>query len=291
MIYMKITLKQKTSRDKLCKLIKQRVSEDWDLWTAITGTEGVGKSNLADQFGFTIDPTYTLERNELFSPTIKEMEHKLRKLPKGSVIIVDEAVKVMIKHDWYLPLQKYLVKLSSLARKENKIVLCCIPSFITLNKYFRQWRVGFWINIPYRGIAINQVPHPDMQRHADPWLIQENLKREEKAWRHRKFVDITLKDILAMEQSFRTYGGWFEFPDWQPERKVMYERLRDIYKYEDIGLEYQASERYRKLKNRLERAVKVLLEQGFMQKEIATQLEIPVSSVSRYAQKFQKQSL
>lgn len=210
------------------KILKKRIEKDWDVVIAITGEEGSGKSNLAIQIGKRVDPEFSLERNELKTTNIEEIEQKLKNLRKGSVIIADEAIKMLYKREWMTSSQIFINKLYTLARKENKITILCIPRFSDLNEYFRNHRVKFWIHILSRGHAV--VFTKDWNPFAkDPWWMDRNMKLILDETRGKKFAEIPLEKKLKILRKTKNFLLYLTFPDFSEEEYKAYkEFLRSI---------------------------------------------------------------
>ncbi len=105
----------------------------------ISGFEGVGKSNLAMILSYLLDADFSLENNILYSPNEEELLTKIKTFKKGSVLNLDEAVKVLEKQNWSK--QTFIKQIFQVIRGKNLITLLLIPRLEDLNEYFSNWRV------------------------------------------------------------------------------------------------------------------------------------------------------
>jgi len=270
-----------------CKTLRKRVRKDYDATIAITGDEGISKSTCANQIGFKTDKNYDLEKNVLYSPNRKNMEDKIRNLPRFSAVNGDEAIKILYKLRWYSPLQVFINVFYRLCRQENKISIFCMPRFKDFNEGFRNHRILLWIHLLDRGFGI--AFQKDWSPFAsDPWWFKENQKIVEK-YRRRKVLGMSLEDKVKILQKSPNFLDIITFPDLPEELRIKYKTLSSQHKYEGLGEEYEAGVRYTKLKDKyqgwLRNAIICLKNQGFSQKQIAQTIQISETSVSRMLRK------
>lgn len=215
--------------------MRKRVRNDKDLVIGLCSCieEGSGKSTLAIVLGLACDPNFSLRNNELYSPTEKEAKDKILNLPKYSVIVADEAIKILYKLRWATTLQIFLNTLYALARKENKITILCMPRFRDFNEFFRNHKIRIWIEILERGTAV--VFAKDWSPFAkDPWWIDDNQKFIDRARKHRKYIEYSVAEkieILSKSKNFVGILKWDKLPNsiWNE-----YEKLRDKVKYKGL---------------------------------------------------------
>lgn len=124
----------------LLEWICKRIKDNKNALINIAGQTGSGKSYaamwLAEQLhkmqdiqGFSVD-------NVAFTP--KELLSLVNSgLPKGSVIILDEAGVSLYARDWQSPINKLLVYLGQTFRYRNLIVIFTLPSLAMLDTHFR----------------------------------------------------------------------------------------------------------------------------------------------------------
>jgi adenylate kinase family enzyme len=265
--------KEESDIQMLAKRVKRRLHKDWDIVIAITGEEGSGKSSLAIQLGRLIDKDFDLEKNELFSPTTKELKKKMIGLPKFAVIIVDEAIKTMYKLNWSSRLSIFMNQLYALARKENKATILCMPRFRDFNEYFRNHRIKVWIHILERGRAVMFAK--DWSPFCkDPWWCDENQKLIEKGTGRQKVISIDFNKKVKFLERTKNFVMEFEFEDLEEETRIKYKELVNKYKYKDMNVD-QLGEREKLNRDRLTTTLKVLKGQGLTYAQIQKLTGIP----------------
>jgi len=227
----------------LAEAIKKRIRKDFDIVIAISGEEGIGKSVLAIHLAKYIDPFFTLEKNELISPSAEEMKEKITGLPKFSCIICDEAIRILYKLRWYTKIQVYLSQLFAVCRQENKVVILCLPRFKDFNEYFRNHRIKAWLHVMSRGTAV-QFSKDWSPFSSDPWGLDDNQKLIEKYSGSRKaFADIDLDKKISLLAKLRNYVSLITFEDLDPITKSQYLNMKARTSYNDLesNLEHEGS--------------------------------------------------
>ncbi len=184
---------------------KQRILEDWDVVIAITGREGVGKTTLALEIAFAIDPTFSLDANILFNPETDDLVKKIFSLPPGSVILVDEAIKTSYKRRFATETNIVLNQIYTLCRKQKKISIFCMPRFFDFDEFFRNHRIRFWIHVFERGKAAIFIIDDENPFSSDPWHVKENFKRINR--RRRSFWEPSSQ--VSLEQSFSSVRNFY----------------------------------------------------------------------------------
>jgi len=156
----------------LIRGFKRRIHENKDVALVLTGPPGNGKSTLAVQLAMAMDPHFEFKRNVLFDPTIEDMHAAIYDLPKYSVIVVDEAIRVGNRKNWQSKRNKLLNEMLALCRFKNKVLIFCIPFFSTIDNDLQK-RLLFWLHIPRTGYAIflRQTRNPFT---SDPWSLKVN---------------------------------------------------------------------------------------------------------------------
>jgi len=113
-------------------ICKNRQKSDNDLFLIIDGPEGSGKSVFAQQVGFYLDPSLTVDRIAFNS---KDFKNKISEAKKDQCIIFDEAMKGLHSRSATSALNKMLVELFSEMRQDNLIIIIVLPTFFELDKY------------------------------------------------------------------------------------------------------------------------------------------------------------
>jgi len=266
-------------RIKISKLIKNftarayyRVRRDLDLYITITGREGFGKSSLALLLGYLIDPNFNLDDNVLYSPTVEEMNLKInyrkikqqgKEMPKGalkpySVLIVDEAIKVVYKMEQWSGLQRFLKKLFALARTENKIIILCIPGFLDMGNNFRK-RMNYWANIFERekeqAYCVVEAASKNKYKN-DRWNLKEHEKLYEREVGDRKYASLTpIQHLDIVKKVSKNYVFTFAFSKLPQVIFDKYVELKNSHDYDSEGAlkEFGKDNKYKKLFNKEKR--------------------------------------
>jgi len=131
--------------------ITDDVRQDSDAVIVVSGKERSGKSVLAMQVGYYLDPTLTLDR-VCFNPG--EFKKQVLAAKKYTCVIYDEAVTGMRAVRWSNEVNQALVELLAQIGQKNLIIILVIPSFFELGKY----------SALHRSVALLQVHRSDGKR-------------------------------------------------------------------------------------------------------------------------------
>lgn len=122
---------------------KKILSKNWDFFFTIVGGEGSGKSTLAF-----ICAQY-LTNNKLTMENIAEGSDdailKLEKLPKGSLLILDEAELMFSSRETMTTEQKKITRIFKVIRQKNMTLILVTPVFFDLAEYVTVGRSRFVI--------------------------------------------------------------------------------------------------------------------------------------------------
>lgn len=124
--------------------IKQRLNQNFDNIVLMTGEERGGKSTLAQQIAEEIEPGYPVDRIVF---KIEDFERLIEELPRGSVIIFDEAGFDLFSQEWYESYQKRIIKKLTVLGERKLVIFLLLPHRMKLNSGLRERRVPFWINV------------------------------------------------------------------------------------------------------------------------------------------------
>lgn len=116
---------------------KSVVKKDWDMLFIVDGEEGCGKSVLAMQMAYYLDPTLTLDRI-VFTP--REFRLAVKNGKSGQAIVYDEAYTGLSSRAAMTLINRTLVKLVAECRQKNLFVFVVMPAFFDLDKYVTLWR-------------------------------------------------------------------------------------------------------------------------------------------------------
>lgn len=277
------------SIELLARKIRERVKLNKDATIAISGFEGDGKSALSLQLGLEVDPYFDVERNVLFSPSTIEIKQKIFDLPKHSVIIADEAIKVMYKLNWSTKMQKTLNMVYAVCRKENKISIFNMPRFIDFSEYFRNHRIRLWLHIidpisneKQHGLALLMARswNPISK---DPWgLKQFERKVLEKQWKRKEEASYGLDDKIALFEKLSTYLGVVKFEWVNPDLWAQYETVKQKQDFNDIDemlVDQKEAEKI-KWKGYTLKAIKTMMGLNMNQTQISQALGLNPATIS-----------
>jgi len=125
-------------------IIKDQINnKDTDMVGVVDGFEGVGKSVLAMQCGYYVDPTLKLDR---ICFNAEEFKNAVLKAKKGECVIFDEAITGTFNREAITQMNVLLVKMMAQIRQKNLFVLLVLPTFFDLDKYFALWRSKFLLH-------------------------------------------------------------------------------------------------------------------------------------------------
>ena len=108
------------------------INADQDRVFVYDGREGVGKSTLAMQHAFFIDPALSLD-NIVF--TTNDFKDRIRNSPKHKAIIWDEAFKGLSSKGALSKENKKIVTLLQECRQRNLFIFIVLPTMFLLEKY------------------------------------------------------------------------------------------------------------------------------------------------------------
>jgi len=122
---------------ELARIKKAVITKDRDFVMVIDGEEGSGKSVLAQQVARRLDPKFNIE-NVCFNAD--QFLARLKKAPKHSCIVLDEAFSSANSRSALTEVNRSLIGVATEMRQQNLFVIIVIPSFFDLDKYFALWR-------------------------------------------------------------------------------------------------------------------------------------------------------
>lgn len=212
---------------EIAALALKRVRLDLDLVVGVCGVEGMGKSNFSIALGQALDPNFSLERNMIYSPDAKEVQKRIISLPKYAPIILDEAIKVLLKDEHYSKMQIFLKKVFATARKQNKIIILCMPYFSDFSVYWRKNRIAIWFQIMDRGVGAAFVRDNVNVFSSDPWHLRKNEVLLEEFLSKRKLGDLGLSDKTYIYSRSVNFWRMFHFEKISDELEAQYKEIAD----------------------------------------------------------------
>jgi len=255
-----------------------RLRKNKDVSVVITGFPGSGKSTLSMQLAMLLDPNFTFEKNVLFDPTVEDMHNAIYKLPEGSVIVVDEAIRVGNRKNWNTRRNKVLNEMLALCRFKNKIIFFNIPFFKTIDSDL-QLRLLTWIHVPRTGFAVVFVKSQNPFT-GDPWALNLNDKLYGKAIKNA--ASYSFKRLMRVVPRLPSFLTAFDFK----KLPARIEREYDKHKPKEFELGLEEKENRREV--RLRKSVSVLLAelcaQGRSLKDISRLTGFSYSTVRKYAE-------
>ena len=119
----------------LAEYIKKRISRNKNAMIAIIGSTGSGKSYSALKLAEYLDPSFNTNRI-VFS--VNDFINLVRsKLPKGSVIVFEEAGVAIHNRKWYSTVNLALNYVAQTFRKDNLIVIFTTPNLSFIDSQVR----------------------------------------------------------------------------------------------------------------------------------------------------------
>jgi hypothetical protein len=116
---------------------KKIIKQDWDCVFLVDGTEGGGKSVLAQQGAYEVDPSFHISRIA-FTP--EEFKTAILNANKYQAVIYDEAYTGLSSRGTMSDINKTLVSMLAEIRQKNLFVFIVMPTFFDLDKYAAIWR-------------------------------------------------------------------------------------------------------------------------------------------------------
>jgi len=156
---------------RFIKMIQRGISDKWDFVIVVDGREGSGKSTLALQMKAIYDGQYSLD-NVLFDAT--GMIQTMRFAPRGSCVVVDEAIISLYKREALKDFQMTLVKAFSIVRARSLFFILVLPNFNDLDPNIRtraNYRFFAHARRGQRGYL--DVYQPQRTPWSSGWLFQK----------------------------------------------------------------------------------------------------------------------
>ncbi len=213
--------------------VATRIKNGWPLIIAFVGAMGSGKSYSAITLAQTIDPNFTAD-NIVF--TVREFAKKITsRLPRGSVIIFDDAGVDANSRDWHEKRVKLLAKVAQSFRIFGIIVIITTPKMEYLDSQTRKLmsvlfesptpKVDSDQEMERKGVMkVFRVIPPAFRNMDGNWYRRFRIVR------HQNYRKIIIEEnIIFFKHPFRHITRVYE------ERKEVW--LRDVYVSETKAVE------------------------------------------------------
>lgn len=116
---------------------KKVIKQDWDMVFTIDGTEGSGKSVMAQGMAYYCDPTLTNERI-VFTPNA--FRKAIINAKQYQSVVYDEGYTGLSSRASMSMINRGLVAMLAEIRQKNLFVFVVMPTFFDLDKYVAIWR-------------------------------------------------------------------------------------------------------------------------------------------------------
>lgn len=134
-------------------LAKKMVKKDFDFLMVVDGYEGSGKSVLAQQIGFFLDPSLSLDRI-CFTP--EEFTRAVIDAKPETCVIQDEAFGSLSSRQTLSMVNKTITSLLMQIRQKRLFIIIVLPSVFELDKYVAIHRSRALINVYLDGLQRGQ---------------------------------------------------------------------------------------------------------------------------------------
>lgn len=197
-------LKDKTICSNL-DIIKKLINEmDYDWVHIICGGEGEGKSTLGIEMCSYVDPYFIRNMNLVSTlPQLKESYKKIGENNRiGSAINIDEGALLFLARNSMTTENKIACNMLRGLRGMNPFIVICMPDFVSLDPYIRDFRVKSVSRIVKRGWA---------------WFYSKKRINQ----MMEKYKTSSKRKFRWIEPNFKHY-----FPDLPENLKIKYKELK-----------------------------------------------------------------
>lgn len=206
--------------------LKDGVAKNWDGLIIIDGVEGGGKSTLARQVAFYLNPDFTLD-NIVF--TTKQFDEQVEKAKPGDVIIWDEfTLAGSLSTEALSKMQNSLIKKITTIRKKRLYLVLLVSWVFLLRVYFAVMRSRFLIHI-YT---------PDGLRRGYFKLYSWEEKRKLYVYGKR---DLNYGVVQTPKLNYGIYSDYDDFVDIEAYEKKKDDAIAELLKGEDTETKLRCS--------------------------------------------------
>lgn len=254
--------------DRVVEDLHGNVDDNSDNLITVTGSEGVGKSNLAHYLAKSFDPDFDMEKSLVYS--WEQFIDSISGSDVQKVYWLDEAVLLASGRDWMKEANKMLMQCLQIIRSKRLTIIMCIPSFDNIDVYIRTWRTKYLI----KALRMRWEGDRESRRGYAELLIPKT--ESERAG--------LSKDARA-EDFFKSIG-FFKFPKMSAEDGEIYERFklsnqnRQLEEWKQKTIDAQGGSRFAQTSQRLASMVFFMVEvQGMSYEDVADIAGMPQSTV------------
>jgi hypothetical protein len=205
--------------------------DNFQVLVGVSGTTGTGKTTFTIKVAKKKDPNFKMDRNVLLNPTFAEVFERVTELPYGSYVVLDEAINICYKMEWYSNTVKAFGKFLNKCRKERKKIFFCIPNFGDISKNIRQ-NINIWVQVLKRGKAVFLTKSPFFSA-PDRWDLKE-MDRTLRKYINKRYVEVTTEELLFLIRRNKHYAGEISYTAMDEKTEAEYELLREVEKYSDL---------------------------------------------------------
>ena len=167
------------------EILRKNVYKDWDFWGLVDGREGAGKSRIAKQCAFFVDPTFNID-SVVFTP--KQFSKAVDTAPRYSAIVWDEAITGTQSTDM-TKMARMLKSKAVQMRQKNLFVFLVLHSYYDMNKYYAVHRSWFLIHVYF-------VPDENGGEFKRGYFEFYDYKKKKTMYltdKYRRFYDYSMK--------------------------------------------------------------------------------------------------
>lgn len=196
---------------QLLKSVVNRINNEYDCITAVTGNRGNGKSAssiyLALVLSELLGSKFTIEDNVIFTYNLKEAADRILNSRK-QVFVIDEGIDATAAQDSSTKAYKELVKVFIKIRKFNNIYFINIPKFWMFGKMYRGDLIHYRIDIFLRNASKRYAQAgffaPDKNpNNPDPWFLgydERESRKKRKSEGNKEYIS-----SISSHPTFKTY--------------------------------------------------------------------------------------
>jgi energy-coupling factor transporter ATP-binding protein EcfA2 len=119
-----------------CYNISKRLN-DKDMFTLITGYEGVGKSTVAGLMAMLISPSFKASQ---YCYTEADFLEAVKAAKAGDSLILDEGAQFLFSREAMTQVNRSTLKVLALVRQRNLHIIACVPDYWAIDKKIREHR-------------------------------------------------------------------------------------------------------------------------------------------------------